>query len=160
MPAKRISRWRVIPTMDLRIMIALAPSWIWRDAHYLTTPRFTCSQLSFTGGKAGGMTHYATGWSVLGLIDANLGRKDGAMREGRHACDLLPLSMDAWRGPTLIQNLAVIYAKIGDNDRAIERLRTAAQVQNGVHYGELKLNPQWDALRSDARFQEIVGSLA
>ncbi|HYY35770.1 MAG TPA: tetratricopeptide repeat protein, partial [Candidatus Binatia bacterium] len=103
---------------------------------------------------------YATGWSVLGLIDANLGRKDEAMREGRHACDLLPLSMDAWRGPTLIQNLAVIYAKIGDNDRAIEQLRTAAQVQNGVHYGELRLNPQWDALRSDARFQEIVGSLA
>jgi Flp pilus assembly protein TadD len=103
---------------------------------------------------------YAIGWSALGLIDANLGHNEEAIREGRHACDLLPLSVDAWRGPTLIQNLAMIYASIGDKDHAIEQLQIAAQVQNGVHYGELRLNPQWDALRSDARFQEIIAPLA
>ena len=103
---------------------------------------------------------YALGWSVLGFIDANLGRKEEAVREGRHACELLPLSVDAWRGPSLILNLAMIYETIGDNDHAIEQLWTAAQVQNGAHYGELKLNPQWDPLRGDPRFEQIVASLA
>jgi serine/threonine-protein kinase len=103
---------------------------------------------------------YATGWSVLGLIDANLGRKEEAAREGRQACQILPLSADAWRDPSLILNLAMIYETISDSDRAIEQLRTAAEVQNGAHYGELKLSPQWDALRADSRFEEIVASLA
>src|SRR5438270_9979444 len=103
---------------------------------------------------------YATGWSVLGVIDANLGGKEEAVREGRQACQMLPLSADAWRGPSLVENLAVIYETIGDSDRAIEQLRTLAEVQNGTHYGELKLNPQWDALRPDSRFEKIVASLA
>jgi TolB-like protein/Tfp pilus assembly protein PilF len=103
---------------------------------------------------------YAMGWSVLGVIDANLGRKEEAVREGRQACQMLPLSADAWRGPSLILNLAMIYETIGDSDRAIEQLRTAAQVENGAHYGELKISPQWDALRADPRFEEIVASLA
>ncbi len=103
---------------------------------------------------------YATGWSVLGVIDANLGRKQEAVREGRQACQMLALSADAWRAPSLILNLAMIYEKIGDSDRAIEQLRTAAEVQNGAHYGELKLSPQWDALRADSRFEKIVTSLA
>jgi TolB-like protein/Tfp pilus assembly protein PilF len=103
---------------------------------------------------------YAVGWSVLGLIDANLGRKEEAVREGRQACQMLPLSADAWRGPSLIENLAVIYETIGDSDRAIEQLRTAAEVQNGVHCGDLKRSPRWNALRADPRFDKIVNSLA
>ena len=75
------------------------------------------------------------------MVDANLGRKEEAVREGRRACELLPLSVDAWRGPTLILNLATIYAWTGDKDRAIEQLMTAAKVPNSAHYGELKLNP-------------------
>jgi len=98
---------------------------------------------------------YATAWSVLALIDAKLGRKEEAVREGRRACELLPLSMDAWRGPSLIINLALTHAWIGDKDRAIEQLMTAAQVPNGLHYGELKLYPQWDPLRGDPRSQKI-----
>ena len=103
---------------------------------------------------------YAMGWSVLGVIDANLGRKDEAVREGRQACEMLPLSADAWRGTSLILNLAMIYETINDSDRAIEQLRTAAEVENGAHYGELKISPQWDVLRGDPRFEKIVASLA
>jgi hypothetical protein len=60
----------------------------------------------------------------------------------------------------LSDSLATIYTWIGDNDRAIEQFTIAAQVPNGAHYGELKLNPQWDPLRDDARFDKIVASLA
>jgi hypothetical protein len=48
----------------------------------------------------------------------------------------------------------MIYEIVGDTERAIEQLRTAAQVENGAHYGELKLNTQWDAPRGDARFEK------
>jgi tetratricopeptide (TPR) repeat protein len=103
---------------------------------------------------------YAQAWSLLGRIDAALGRKDEAVREGRRACELLPLSKDAGAGAGLISSLAVIYAWIGEKDLALEQLAVSAQITNGVTYGELKLDPQWDLLRGDPRFEKIVASLA
>ena len=82
------------------------------------------------------------------------------MREGRRACELLPLSKDAGAGAGLITSLAVIYAWTGEKDLAFEQLAVSAQIPNGVSYGELKLDPQWDPLRGDPRFEKIVASLA
>jgi TolB-like protein/class 3 adenylate cyclase/Tfp pilus assembly protein PilF len=103
---------------------------------------------------------YAQAWSLLGRIDAALGRKEDAVREGRRACELLPLSKDAGAGAGLIASLAVIYAWTGENDLALEQLAVSAQIANGVTYGELKLEPQWDSLRGDPRFEKLVASLA
>jgi TolB-like protein/Flp pilus assembly protein TadD len=103
---------------------------------------------------------YAPAWSRMGLIDAGLGRKEEAIREGRRACELLPLSKDAWDGASYIINLAMIYAWVGEKDLALEQLAIAAQIPAGVTYGELKLYPQWDSLRDDPRFEKIVASLA
>jgi serine/threonine protein kinase/Flp pilus assembly protein TadD len=103
---------------------------------------------------------YAPAWSRLGLIDAGLGRKEDAIREGRRACELLPLSRDAWDGAGLIINLAMIYAWTGETNLAIEQVTIAAQVPAGLTYGELKLYPQWDSLRGDPRFETILASLA
>ena len=103
---------------------------------------------------------YAQAWSLLGRIDAALGRKEDAVREGRRACELLPLSKDAGAGAGLISSLAVIYAWTGERDLALEELTVSAQIANGVTYGELKLDPQWDLLRGDPRFEKIVASLA
>jgi tetratricopeptide (TPR) repeat protein len=104
---------------------------------------------------------YAQAWSLLGRIDAALGRKEDAIREGRRACELLPLSKDAGdQGAGMIKGLAVIYAWIGEKDLAFEQLAVSAQIANGVSYGELKLDPQWDSLRGDPRFDKIVTSLA
>ena len=103
---------------------------------------------------------YAQAWSLLGRIDAALGRKEDAVREGRRACELLPLSKDAGAGAGLISSLAVIYAWTGEKDLALEQLAVSAQITNGVTYGELKLDPQWDPLRGDPRFEKIVASLA
>ena len=61
----------------------------------------------------------------------------------------------------LTQYLAVIYAWTGDKDRAIERLAVAAKLPGGViSYGDSRLNPLWDPLRGDSRFEAIVASLA
>jgi len=61
---------------------------------------------------------YAPAWSRLGLIDAGLGRKEDAIREGRRACELLPVTKDAMDGPSYITNLAMIYAWTGEKDSA------------------------------------------
>jgi TolB-like protein/Tfp pilus assembly protein PilF len=103
---------------------------------------------------------YAPAWSLLGRIDAGLGRKEDAVHEGRRACVLLPLSKDAGAAADLITSLATIYAWIGDKDSALEQLALSAQIPHGVTYGELKLEPQWDSLRADPRFEQIVASLA
>ena len=104
---------------------------------------------------------YAAAWSLLGQIDAALGRKEDAIREGRRACELMPISQDAYSGPAMISQLAVIYSWAGEKDLALEELRTSAELPNNrVSYGRLKLDPQWDPLRGDPRFEKIVESLA
>ena len=103
---------------------------------------------------------YAPAWSQLGLIDAGLGRKAEAIAEGKRACELLPVSNDAWEGPSYVLNLAVIYSWLGEKDRALEQLATSLQHPAGVTYGELKLQPFWDSLRGDPRFEQLVASAA
>ncbi|HWY50895.1 MAG TPA: FlgO family outer membrane protein [Chthoniobacterales bacterium] len=103
---------------------------------------------------------YASAWSRLGLIDAGLGRKEDAIREGRRACELLPVTKDAMDGPSYIINLATIYAWTGEKDLALEQLAIAAKIPSGITYGELKLYPQWDSLRGDPRFEKLVAALA
>ena len=81
---------------------------------------------------------------VLGLIDAALGRKEEALREGRRAVELLPVEKDAINGMRIIVCLARIAAWVGDNDLACEQLARASHVPGGVSYGDLKLLPWWD----------------
>jgi TolB-like protein/Flp pilus assembly protein TadD len=103
---------------------------------------------------------YAQAWAYLGLTDAMLGRRDDAIREGNRACELLPYSRDSWIGATWINNLAMIYAWVGDKESALKQLEISVNIPTGVNYGELKHNPDWDPLRGDPRFEKIVASLA
>ncbi len=103
---------------------------------------------------------YAPAWSLLGMIDAALGRREEAVREGQRACELLPLSKDAWIGSAYVAQLALIHAWNGEKALALEKLPEALQgPSSGITYGVLKLDPRWDALRGDPRFEEIVASL-
>ncbi len=101
----------------------------------------------------------ARAWSLLGRIDAALGRREDALREGRRACELTPVSKDA-AGVHFVTDLAVVYTWLGENDLALEQLAISARLPAGVYYGGLKLDPQWDPLRGDPRFEKIVASLA
>jgi len=98
--------------------------------------------------------------SRLGIIDAALGRKETALREGRQAVELMPIAKDRTDGVGVAQNLAWIYAWTGERDLALEQLETVAKLEGGPTYGELRLNPVWDSLRGDPRFEKIVASLA
>ncbi|MEY2491891.1 MAG: eukaryotic-like serine/threonine-protein kinase [Verrucomicrobiota bacterium] len=98
--------------------------------------------------------------SLLGMIDASLGRKNDAINEGRRATEALPLSQDALTGAVLIENLAAIYAWTGEKDQAINALELLAKIPSDVNFGQLTLYPFWDPLRGDPRFDKIVASLA
>jgi eukaryotic-like serine/threonine-protein kinase len=103
--------------------------------------------------------NYGPPLCVLGLIDAGLGRKEEALREGRRAVELLPVEKDAINGPLMIEYLAMIAAWAGDKNLACEQLAIAVRPPSTVSYGQLKLLPFWDALRGDPRFEKIVASL-
>jgi tetratricopeptide (TPR) repeat protein len=104
--------------------------------------------------------NYGPALCALGLIDAGLGRREEALREGRRAVELVPVEKDALIGPTMIKYLAMIAAWIGDKDLACEQLSIAVRPPSTASYGQLKLLPCWDPLRGDPRFEKIVASLA
>jgi TolB-like protein/Flp pilus assembly protein TadD len=104
---------------------------------------------------------YAAALCALGVVDAMLGNKADATREGERAVQLMPVSKSAIEGAMLTHYLAVIYALTGEKDRAFERLAEAAKLPaSQITYGHLRLDPLWDPLRSDPRFEAIVASLA
>jgi len=104
--------------------------------------------------------NYGPALCVLGLIDAGLGRKEEALREGRRAVELLPVAKDSIIGANLIVYLAMTAAWVGEKDLACEQLAIATRLPSGLNYGQLKLLPNWDPLRGDPRFETIVASLA
>jgi serine/threonine-protein kinase len=103
---------------------------------------------------------YAPAISILGLIDAALGRKEDALREGRRAIELLPVTKEANNGPGMIQNFSIIAAWVGEKQLACDQLAVTLQLPGTTSYGRLKLLPYWDPLRGDPRFEKIVQSLA
>ncbi len=104
--------------------------------------------------------NYAPALCALGLIDAGLGRKKEALREGRRAVELVPVDRDALGGICMVKYLAMIAAGVGDKDLACEQLAIAISRPGFLSYGELKLLPFWDPLRGDPRFEQIIASLA
>jgi TolB-like protein/class 3 adenylate cyclase/Tfp pilus assembly protein PilF len=100
--------------------------------------------------------NYGPALCTLGLIDAGLGRKEEALREGRRAVELLPPEKDALDGSATVKYLAMIAAWVGDEDLACEQLATAVRIPSGLSYGQLKLLPFWDPLRGDPRFEKLV----
>jgi TolB-like protein/Tfp pilus assembly protein PilF len=103
----------------------------------------------------------------LGWFYAFAGRKDEAIREGRRAVELKPESKDAFDGAIMNCYLALIYARVGQNDVAIpliERLLKTPGGVDSVDYGitvnDLKYRWEWDALRKDPRFEKLIAKSA
>jgi tetratricopeptide (TPR) repeat protein len=99
----------------------------------------------------------------LGWFYAFAGRKEDAIREGRRAVELKPESKDAVDGATMNCYLALIYARVGENDLAIsliERLLETPGAVDSVDYGitinDLKYRWEWDSIRTDPRFQKLI----
>jgi len=96
--------------------------------------------------------------AALGLTYAYLGHSEEAVREGLRAVNLYPVSGDAFEGPRYILNLAKIYAVIGESDKSIEQLELLLSIPSGNNYSQalLRIDPIWDSLRSNPRFQNLL----
>jgi TolB-like protein/Tfp pilus assembly protein PilF len=92
----------------------------------------------------------------LAKVLAYLGEKDAALTEAQRATELLPESKDAFGGPEIAAGVAEVHAILGDNDRAIEILDGLLSRPSGVTVQGLKINPIWDPLRNDPRFQALL----
>ena len=95
---------------------------------------------------------------LLGLALAGLGRSVDAIREGKRAVDLVPVSKDAeWAG-YLRANLARVYVLLDHQDEAIEQLEMVLSRPGPLSAGWLRADPFWDPLRGSLRFQRLVSA--
>ena len=120
------------------------------------------AELAFTSARAemaklvDEQPEYAEALSVLGIVDAALGRKEEALRAGRRAAELFPVAKDAITGAEILRNLAITYAWAGEKDLALKQLEEVVRIYSPISYGQLRLHPWWDPLRDDPRFEKLV----
>jgi serine/threonine protein kinase/lipopolysaccharide biosynthesis regulator YciM len=103
---------------------------------------------------------YAEASSVSGLVKAALGDKQQAIAAGERAAELLPITKDARCGEMILENLALTYALVGEKDKAFAQLDRIMHVPGNINYGDFLLNPRWDPLRDDPRFEKLIAVFA
>jgi tetratricopeptide (TPR) repeat protein len=91
---------------------------------------------------------------------AQLGEKEAALAEAQRATELQPESRDALDGPHITEDAAQVHAILGDNDRAIEILDGLLNRPSYLTVQGLRVNPVWDPLRNDPRFQALLEKYA
>ena len=93
--------------------------------------------------------------SALGFAYAGLGRKEEAVREGKRAVELYPVSEDQWDGTSVVQDLAVIYTMVGEYDAALDEIDYLLSITGWWSVQDLRLDPIFDPLREHPRFQAL-----
>jgi serine/threonine-protein kinase len=97
--------------------------------------------------------------SSLALALALRGREgdaEEAIRHAREAVRLYGLTVDAYEGQVAEWTLAQVFALTGRHDHALNQLAGLLENPSRFGVGALRLDPIWDPIRDDPRFQEIV----
>lgn len=92
----------------------------------------------------------------LGIAYAGLGRKQEAIREGKAAVNMIPVSKDALAGLHQVETLARIYAMVGAKDEAIRLLEYLMSIPGNLGVGALRLDPAWEPLRGHPKFRALL----
>ena len=96
--------------------------------------------------------------SYLGVVYAALGDAASAVKEGKKGMAMQPSSEDLFEGPAREEQMAQIYALLGNADEAIPIIKRLVHIAsfNSISVGLMHIDPVWDPIRSDPRFQELV----
>jgi len=106
--------------------------------------------------KARAQTTLPAAHVQLGLVYAGLGRSSDATREAAAVRALQPVSHDALRGAFWALELARLYTTLGQQDAAIDLLRSLLVTPAPISLPELRGDPAFAALRGNPRFQALV----
>jgi len=90
------------------------------------------------------------------LYDLALGQKEQRIEEAQRALELRPISGDAYEGPFVAKNVAIVYAMADQSDLAFEQLEMLARMPGILNYADLYADPYWDRLREDPRFDKLL----
>ena len=93
---------------------------------------------------------------ALAMAYAGLGRKNDAIHQGTLAVDERPISVDPVAAPLIMGSLARVYTMLGEKEKALDVLGKIIVVPFGPSRNYLKLDPCWDELRNDPRFQQLT----
>ena len=96
--------------------------------------------------------------SALGIAYAGMGRKDEAVQEGEKGIALLPISTEANQGYYRAWDLARIYAMVGERDAAVAQLEHLLSIPGHLTAAWLRIDPTWDPIRDDRRFQRLASA--
>jgi serine/threonine-protein kinase len=106
-----------------------------------------------------GCALFYTLYPELGFLYARLGMKEKALRYAELGVEKLPVSRDALQGMVHLEYFAKVCAITGEKDRALDMLDRILAMPISVHItpGTLRLDPLWDPIRDDPRFDELIG---
>lgn len=93
---------------------------------------------------------------ALGLAYAALGRREAAIAEATRATELMPIEREAWRGATRLEELARVYADLGDAGAAVPIIRRLLDAPGDLSTTILRMDPAFDAIRDDPAFAALV----
>ena len=96
--------------------------------------------------------------AYLGIVLAYLGRKEEAIREGQRAVALRPAATGSSESPFYLHQLVRIYTLVGDPEKAVDNLESLLKMPYFLSPGWLKIDPNFDPLRKNPRFQKLVAS--
>jgi hypothetical protein len=95
-------------------------------------------------------------YSIVAVMNAFLGNGEEAVRAGRRALEVLPLSKDAVFGIDGYVALAQVYTVLGKPDSAVQQLRAALAVPSYMSAGRLRADPFWAPLKGNPGFEQLV----
>ena len=101
----------------------------------------------------------AEDYAFRGIAHALSGRPAEAVRDARHAMEILPISRDAVDAPRAHVQIAAAFLLAGDRENAFRVLDALASVPSPLSAASLRLNPVYDSLRDDSRYPELLKKL-
>jgi TolB-like protein/tetratricopeptide (TPR) repeat protein len=138
---------------------ALAQAWAsWRAGDAAAARSYAEKGIPAIGAMAQKSPKRASVHVNLSQMYALAGRKADAVREGLLATELEPLAKSPYRGMDMLTSLAQTYVLLGDADQAAATLERILKGDYWITPATLKVDPTWDSIRQNPRFQKLVAS--